>query len=221
MWPNYSPSCRKAVDELLRKGGSLSAYRANKDYGSGPTEGSYAYRLEREIEKRFKVKHAVACNSGTAALHAAIVAALGKPRSAASEVIVSPYTFSATAAAILHAGYTPVFADVDPYTFCISKETVKRVISKRTKAILPVHLFGGLADVDGLLSFGVPVIEDACQAVGAKDSKGRYSGTVGLAGAYSFNGSKNVPAGEAGCLVTNSTKVAEYARLLMNHSENF
>jgi dTDP-4-amino-4,6-dideoxygalactose transaminase len=217
-WPSYSPACRRAVEVLLRKGGSLSAYRANPKFPSwtGPQEGSYAYKLEREVEKKFKVKHAVAVNSGTAALHASLVSVLR----GGGEVVTSPYTFSATASAILLSGYTPVFADVDPYTFCISKETVKRVITRKTKAILPVHLFGGLADVRSLRSFGLPVIEDACQAVGARSGDG-YSGTTGLAGAYSFNGGKNVPAGEAGMLVTNSDKVAESARLLMNHGENF
>ena len=221
-WPMYSPACRKAVDALLRKGGSLSAYRANPLFPSwtGPQEGSYAYRLEREIERRFKVRHAVAVNSGTAALQAAIAASLPKPRDASGEIIVSPYTFSATAAAIVLAGFTPVFADVDPYSFCISPETVKRVVTKNTRAILPVHLFGGMADVRGLQALGLPVIEDACQAVGARNGDG-FSGTLGLAGCYSFNGTKNIPAGEAGCLVTNSDKVAEAARLFMNHGENF
>ena len=219
MWPNYSPACRKAVDALLRKGGSLSAYRANPLFPSwtGPVEGSYAERLEREIERKFRVKHAVAVNSGTAALQAGLAALRLKD---GDEVITSPYTFSATASAILLSGGRPVFADVDPYTFCISKETVKNALTKRTKAILPVHLFGGLADMRGIQSLGLPVIEDACQAVGARSSDG-YSGTTGLAGAYSFNGGKNVPAGEAGCLVTNSDKVAETARLFMNHGENF
>ena len=218
-WPWYSPACRSAVDDLLRKGGSLSAYRANPLFPTwtGPAEGSYAYKLEREIERKFRVRHAVAVNSGTAALHAALASLSLKP---GEEVVTSPYTFSATASAILLSGGTPVFADVDPYTFCITKETVKRVITKRTRAILPVHLFGGLADMRGLKSLGLPVIEDACQAVGARSSDG-YSGTTGLAGAYSFNGGKNVPAGECGMLVTNDDKVSEAARRFMNHGENF
>ena len=216
MWPNYSASCRKEVDEILKKGGSLSAYRANKDYGSGPVKGSQAWKLEREIERKFRVKHAVALNSGTAALHAALVALDVRGR----DVVTSPYTFSATASAILLAGARPVFADIDSRTFCITKETVKRVITKKTAAILPVHLFGYMADLSDLSSFGLPIVEDACQAVGANRGNA-YSGTVGLCGAYSFNGSKNVPSGEGGCLVTNSDKIAEKARLLANHGENF
>lgn len=220
-WPNYSAACRKDVDELLKRGGSLSAYRANAQVGSGPTRDTWAWRLEREIEAKFHVKHAVACNSGTGALHAAIVATAAISRSSAREIIVSPYTFSASAAAILHAGFTPVFADVDPYTFCTTPETVKPVLTKRTAAILPVSIFGGMADVHGLIkAFGLPVIEDACQAVGAKNSSG-YSGSQAAVAAYSMNGAKNVPAGECGAMVTHWDKAAEQARLLMNHGENF
>jgi dTDP-4-amino-4,6-dideoxygalactose transaminase len=216
MWPNYSPACRKAVNDLLKQGGSLSAYRANKDYGVEPVKGSYAWKLEREVERRFGVKHCVAVNSGTAALHCALASLDLK----GEEVITSPFTFSATVSAILLAGGVPRFADIDPHTFCITKETVKRVLTKRTKAILPVSLFGGMADVRGLASYGLPVLEDACQAVGARDSQG-YSGTQGIGGAYSFNGGKNIPAGEAGAFVTNDDARAETARLFMNHGENF
>jgi dTDP-4-amino-4,6-dideoxygalactose transaminase len=219
-WPNYSPATRKAVNDLLKQGGSLSAYRANKDYGVEPVKDSYAWRFEREIERKFKVKHAVAVNSGTAALHAGLSALKSTFGHNSGEIVTSPYSFSATVSAIILAGYTPVFADVDPYTFCITKETVKRVITKRTRAIVPVSLFGGMADVRGMRCFGLPVVEDACQAVGAHSS-GNYSGTNGLAGAYSFNGGKNIPAGEAGAVVTNSSEVAHQARLLMNHAENF
>ena len=216
-WPYYSKACREDVNELLKQGDSLSAYRANKDFGSGPRKGSWAWRLEREIEKRFGIRHAVAVNSGTAALHAAL-ATLGL--SSDSEVVTSPYTFSATAAAIVLAGARPVFADVCPETYCITKETVKHVLTKKTKAVLPVHLFGYLGDVGQLQGLGFPVIEDACQAVGAQRG-GAFSGTVGIAGAYSFNGGKNCPAGEGGALVTNSDEVAEKARLRINHAENY
>lgn len=224
-WPNFSRECRREVDEVL-KSGVLTAYRANLSWGSiGPRKDSQAWRLEREIEKKFKVRHAIVVNSGTAALHSAL-SALQLRRG--FDVVTSPYTFSSTASAILHAGGTPVFSDVDPHTFCITKETVKRVITKRTAAILPVHLFGYFPDLSGLQSFGLPIIEDSCQAVGA--SRGgtggglvhqQFSGTVGLAGAYSFNGSKNLPAGEGGCLVTNSDEIAEKARRFINHAENF
>ena len=215
-WPTYTPACIADVAKLLRKGGSLSAYRANPKVGVGPKEGSQAYALEREIERKFKVKHAVGVNSGTAALHAGLQALGVKDR----QVIVSPYTFSATVSAIVLAGGTPVFADVDPYTFCITPETVKPHITRCTAAILPVHLFGYFQDLEGFKEFGLPVIEDACQSVGAQRG-GSYSGSVGVAGAFSFNGSKNIPAGEGGALVTNDSKIAEKARLFVNHEENF
>jgi dTDP-4-amino-4,6-dideoxygalactose transaminase len=221
VWPFYSEECRRDVDELLKAGGSLSAYRANKNYGLGPKEGSWAYRLEREIESKFHVKHAVAVNSGTAALHAAIVSTLSEHRSSAGEIVTSPFTFSATAAAILLSGCTPVFADVDPYSFSITKETVSRVLSKRTKAILPVHLFGRVGDVDALRSFGLPVIEDSCQSVGAVVQGTHYAGSLASAAAFSFNGTKNVPAGECGAMVTGSQRRSDQARLLANHAENF
>ena len=215
-WPFYSKECVDDASYLLREGLPLTAYRANPQVGVEPVKDSWAWRLEREIEKKFRVKHAIACNSGTSALYMGL-----KARGVDGwEIITTPYTFSATVAAILHAGATPVFADVDPSTFCISKETVKRALTKKTKAILPVHLFGYFSDVDALSSFGLPVFEDACQAVGARRGE-RYAGTVGDFGAYSFNGSKNVPAGEGGALVTNSDRIAEKARLLTNHSENF
>ena len=222
-WPRYSPACRNAVQALLEQGGSLSAYRANRQFGAEPKLNSWAQRLESQLAIRMGVKYAVVVNSGTAALHCALVSLL--PRG--GEIVTSPYTFSATASAILLAGFTPVFADVDPETFCITKETVKRVVTKRTKAIVPVHLFGGLAPVHEVgKALGIPIIEDACQAVGARwvQSSGSgdvHSGGAGLAGAYSFNGTKNIPAGECGALLTNSRKVEEAARYLANHGENF
>jgi perosamine synthetase len=184
--------------------------------GVGPVKDSQAWMLEREIERKFKVKHAIAVNSGTAALHAGLVA-LGV---AGRDVITSPYTFSATAGAVLLAGGRPVFADVDPHTFCITKETVKPLVTAKTAAILPVHLFGYMPDLSGLLGLGVPVLEDGCQSVGAVRD-GRFSGTVGALGVGSFNGSKNVPAGEGGYITTNDDKLAERARLFVNHRENF
>lgn len=196
---------------------SKTDYRANPKHGVGPREGSYAWRCERYIEQRFGVRHAVVVNSGTAALHCALVA-LGLRWG--DEVVTSPITFSATAAAIVLAGGRPVFADVDAKTFCITERTVRRVLSRKTRAILPVHLFGHLADVGALASLGLPVIEDACQAVGCHVG-GWYSGTFGMAGCYSFGSAKQCSIGEGGCLVTNIDAVARSARLFANHGENF
>jgi len=137
------------------------------------------------------------------------------------EVITSPISFAATASAIVLAGGVVRFADVDPRTFVLTPETVKREITGKTKAILYVHLFGAsVGSIQSLSQLGLPVVEDACQAVGGETGK-HYAGTCGIAGAYSFGGRKQVTAGEGGMLVTNSDTVARSARLTMNHGECF
>lgn len=214
MWPQFSRECRREVDSVLRSG-RLTAYKANGKRLE-PDEGSQAYALEREIEKKFKVKHAIVTNSGTAAIHAGLEAIGVRD----GEVLCSPFTFSATAAAICHAGGRPVFVDIDPHTFTVTAETLKPFLTRRTKAIVAVDLFGYLPDYRPILDFEVPLFEDACQAVGASRD-GHYSGTQGTAASYSYNGGKNCPAGEGGTLTTNSDKIAERARLHVNHGENF
>lgn len=215
-WPAYSAACRQDVDRLLRKGGSLSAYRANPDFLVGPARGSWAWKLERLAEKQFQIPHAVACNSGTMALWVALMAANLSPK---GEIITTAFTFSATPAAIRWAGYEPVFADVLD-TGCMDPQSAQRMVSSRTVAVMPVDLFGQLCDYAQLKRLGLPIIEDSCQAVGAKRD-GTWAGGFGLAGAYSFNGAKNVPAGEAGMLVTRDAAVARRARLMISHGENF
>lgn len=220
-WPRYSAACRRDVDALLRKGGSLSAYRSNPDFPVGPREGSWAWRLERHAEAMFSARHVIACNSGTMALQAAFHA-LALPKG--GEVITTPYTFSATTAAIVHAGLTPVFADVDEWG-CLDLKSVDLVMRPTfTVAILPVDLFGRVV-ADRFHGLGVPVIEDACQAVGAIGAIGASgrlpAGQNATVGAYSFNGAKNVPAGEAGALVTADDGLAHRARLWISHGENF
>lgn len=215
-WPTYSIECRQAMDALLANGGPMSAYRANKAHGVEPAEGSWARRLECKAEDKFHVKHAVAVNSGTAALVAALRALDVKDK----EVVTTPYSFSATVSAIILAGGIPVFADVDLHTYCITLETVRPLVSKKTRAILPVHLFGLLPDLSPLMSLEIPIIEDACQAVGAS-REGKYAGTYGIAGCYSFQGGKQCPAGEGGMVITNNSLLAETIRQHANHAENF
>lgn len=215
--PSYSRACRQAVDHLLARGGSLSAYRSSPAFPVGPAEGSWAWKLERLAEEMFHIPYAVACQSGTTALWAAIAAA---NLQRGGEIITTAFTFSATPASILWAGHRPVFADVLPETACLDPDSVHRMLSPQTRAILPVDLFGGIADYKGLSAFGVPIIEDACQAVGAKRN-GTWAGGFGLVGTYSFNGAKNVPAGEAGMLVTALPEIAEGARRLISHGENW
>lgn len=193
----------------------LTAYRANPAFGPGPAEGSWAWRVEREIERQFHTKYAVVMNSGTAALHCALASLHLEP---GDEVITSALTFSATAAAVVMVGGVPRFADVDRETYCITPETVARVMSSRTRAVLVVHLFGHV--VEGWRLGRIPLVEDACQAVGMRGRLG-YAGTVGRAGAYSFGSRKQVTAGEAGAMVTDNPGVALHARHMMNHAENF
>lgn len=202
------------MDRLLASGGGLSAYRSNPNFPdwTGPSKGSWAYRLERLAEDTFNVRHAIAVNSGTMAIMAALKGMDMEP----GEIITTPYTFSASASSILYMGHTPVFADVEPLHYCLDPASVEKLITKKTRAIMPVDLFGGLADYGRLKRLDLPIIQDACQAVGA--SKKWLYGDVAT---WSFNGAKNVPAGEAGMLVTNDDGIAGRARLFISHGENF
>jgi perosamine synthetase len=214
-WPNYSKACREDVDTLLRTAKSLTGYRSNKLWGLPPCDWSWAHKFERELEKRLQAKHAVAVNSGTMALEAALHALDLPP---GSDIVTSPYTFSATPASILLSGHRPVFADVDPYSYCITPESVAKVITRKTRAIMPVDLFGGVADYKGFAKFGLPIISDHCQAVGAKVD-GKY--TFGDITACSGNGGKNLPMGEGGFCLTDDKMLAERMRLFISHGENF
>lgn len=165
-------------------------------------------------------RHCVGVNSGTSALHLALIAAGVGP---GDEVITSPMTFVATAWAISYVGATPVFADVDLVSRTLDPELVERRITPRTRAILPVHLYGATADMNPLLELGrrhgIPVIEDAAQAHGARYGD-RGAGTMGLAGCFSFYPGKNLGAyGEAGALVTDDDEVARRARALRDHAQ--
>lgn len=171
------------------------------------------------FEKRFApycgVEHCLAVNTGTSALHLALLAAgVG----AGDEVITVSLTFVATTAAILYAGAKPVFVDVDPETWTINPAAIEAAITPRTKAILPVHLHGLMADMDPLMEIarrhGLLVIEDAAQAHGA-EYKGRRAGSIGDLGCFSFYPGKNLGAyGEGGAVVTNNADYAKRISLL-------
>jgi dTDP-4-amino-4,6-dideoxygalactose transaminase len=166
------------------------------------------------------VKHCVGVNSGTSALHLAL---LGAGVGQGDEVITVPMTFIASSWAISYAGATPVFADVDPQTYTLDPAEVEKRITPRTKAILPVHLYGQPADLEPLLEIGkrhgIPVIEDAAQAHGAR-YQGRKAGTLGVSGCFSFYPGKNLGAyGEAGAVVTNDDGVAARLRALRDHAQ--
>ena len=174
--------------------------------------------LERELAEQLEARDAIAVSSGTDALLVAMMA-LGIGQG--DEVITSTYSFFATAGCISRLGATPRLVDIDPVTYNIDPAAVKAALSPRTKAIIPVHLYGLCADMEPLLATaagaGVAVIEDACQAIGAR-YRGRQAGTMGVAGCFSFFPSKNLGAfGDAGLVTTKDSALAHEVRLLRNH----
>ena len=175
--------------------------------------------FEREAAEALEVEHAVGVTSGTDALLIALMA-LGVGHG--DEVIVPTFTFFATAGVVHRLGATPVFIDVDPVDYCLSIDQVQEAISPRTKAIIPVHLFGQAADMKGLMAVAgdIPVIEDSAQAWGA-DFEGRQVGSIGLMGAFSFFPSKNLGCfGDAGLVTTNDSGVAATLRELRMHGQS-
>ena len=174
--------------------------------------------FEKKIAEMIGVKHALSVSSGTDAILLALMALDIK---AGDEVICPTYTFFATAGCVARTGAKPVFADSCPVCFNIDPDDVEKRITPRTKAIMPVHLFGQTAEMDQILAlgkkYGIPVIEDAAQALGAKYQT-RSAGTMGLCGTFSFFPSKNLGGfGDSGMLVSNDDNFAEQARLLRTH----
>lgn len=181
--------------------------------------GPEVEELEKAIAEFCGSRFAIGVSSGTDALLAALMA-IGVGQG--DEVITTTYSFFATAGVIARLGARPVFVDIDPKTFNLDPEAVNRKITPRTKAILPVHLFGRCAEMDTLLEaaekHGLHVIEDAAQAIGARDDQGRQAGTIGNMGCFSFFPSKNLGAfGDAGMVVTNNPELAEALRVLRVH----
>ena len=180
--------------------------------------GSEVEAFEGALADFLEVGHAIGVSSGTAALHLALKACGVKP---GDEVITAANTFIATAEAIVYLGATPVFADVDPETQTLDVGQVEALITPRTKAIVPVHLFGHPADMDPILDLakahGLMVVEDACQAHGAEYG-GRRAGGLGHVGCFSFYPGKNLGAyGDGGVAVTNDPALAEDIRMTRNH----
>ena len=174
--------------------------------------------FEKNVASYLGVKHAIGVSSGTDALLIALMA-LGIGNG--DEVICPSFTFFATAGSIARVGATPVFADIDRETYNISLDEIKKKVTKRTKAIIPVHLFGQSADIDDIVKFsdsiGVPVIEDCAQSFGAKRN-GKQTGTFGEIGCFSFYPSKNLGGfGDAGLVCTDDDEIAERLRILRVH----
>ena len=182
--------------------------------------GEEVERFERTFADYCAVKHCIGMNSGTSALHVALLAAgIGS----GDEVITTANTFFATAEAICYTGATPVFVDIDPATANIDPEKIEAALTKKTRAIIPVHLYGRPANLAGIMriaeSHGLLLIEDACQAHGAT-YEGKPVGGFGHSAAFSFYPGKNLGAyGEAGALTTNDDEVAALVRALRSHGE--
>ncbi|MGA8306399.1 MAG: DegT/DnrJ/EryC1/StrS family aminotransferase [Candidatus Acidiferrales bacterium] len=182
--------------------------------------GEEVEQFEREFASYCDVKHCVALSSGTAALHLGLLALGVQP---GDEVITSPNTFLATAEAITYCGARPVFVDIDPATANLDPARIERAVTPRTRAIIPIHLYGRPADMDAIRSIAkklkLLVLEDAAQAHGAK-YRGRRVGGLGHAAAFSFYPSKNLGAyGEGGALTTNDDSIAKYARAARSHGQ--
>jgi dTDP-4-amino-4,6-dideoxygalactose transaminase len=182
--------------------------------------GEEVERFEQAFASYCEVKHCVALNSGTSALHLALLSA-GVGRG--DQVITTANTFVATVEAISYTGAQPVFVDIDPNSANIDPQLIEKAVTKHTKAVIPVHLYGRPADLNSIsqiaMRHNLTVIEDACQAHGARYC-GRRVGSFGHAAAFSFYPSKNLGAyGEGGALTTNDDGVAEFVRTLRNHGE--
>jgi perosamine synthetase len=179
--------------------------------------GPYIERFERAFADYVGVSHAVAVSNGTVGLHLALHA-LGI--GSGDEVLVPDLTFVATAHAVLQTGATPVFVDVEPDTWCIDPLAAKRAITPRTRAMIPVHLYGHPADMDAIQRLAdehrLLVIEDAAEAHGA-EYRSRRVGSIGIAGVFSFYGNKIITTGEGGMVTTNDTALAARLRFLKDH----
>ena len=195
---------REAVDRVLE----------SQQFILGPeVEG-----LEREIAQYCQCKHAVGVSSGTDALLVVLMALGVQP---GDEVVTPAYSFFATAGAIARLGATPVFVDIDPQTFNIVPDGIEAKMTSRTRAILPVHLFGQMAEMDEIVRIGarykVPVVEDAAQAIGS-ERNGQRAASIGDAGCLSFFPSKNLGGvGDGGMVTTNNDDLADRIRKLRNH----
>jgi len=219
-FPAYNSVSQEELDRVVRvmQSGCLSAF-----YGSWRDEffgGEMVRTFEKAWSQRFQVQHTISVNSATSGLFAAMGAIGIGP---GDEVIVPPYTMSATAMAPLIYGGIPVFADIDPETFCLDPQAVKKALTPRTKAILAVNLFGQPAPLAELMRLAqehdLKLVEDNAQGPLAMEN-GRYAGTVGHIGIFSLNYHKHIHTGEGGMCVTNDDTLALRLQLIRNHAES-
>jgi perosamine synthetase len=199
----------QAVNKVMRSGMLTSGL------GMGPAVTEF----EKGFAKMAGAKHAVAVNTGTASLHAAVMAVGVKQ---GDEVILPSFTFVATAEAVVLAGAKPVFADIDPKTYNLAPSAVEKALSKKTKAILPVDLYGFSADMKPLREIadehGLGLVEDAAQAHGTT-YEGKSAGALADIACWSMYASKNIMTGEGGVATTNNDQIAETLRMIRTHGE--
>ena len=215
----YNPIANEEKSAAIKviESGVLSKFLGawSPDFFGGPK----VQEFERLCESSFGVRHAVVVNSWTSGLIAAVGAIGVEP---GDEVIVTPWTMCASATAILHWSAIPVFADIDPNTYCLDPKSIELNITPQTKAIMVVDIFGHSADMKSILNIAkkhnLKVISDTAQAPGAM-YYGEYAGTLADIGGYSLNYHKHIHTGEGGILVTNSDLYADKLRLIRNHAE--
>lgn len=199
----------EAVVEVMKSGGLTHGI------GAGPK----VTQFEKAFANFVKAKHAVAMNSGTAALHSSLVAAGVKP---GDEVILPSFTFVATAEVVVMVGAKPVFVDISPDTYTLSVKALDKAITRKTRAIIPVDLYGLPADMKPIketaAKHGLAIVEDAAQAHGAS-YYGKPPGTFSDVACWSFYGSKNMTTGEGGMMTTNDDKIEQTARIMRSHGE--
>ncbi|MFH1050100.1 MAG: DegT/DnrJ/EryC1/StrS family aminotransferase [bacterium] len=181
--------------------------------------GKEVDNLEKSLADYLGVKYAIGCSSGTDALLMALMALDIQP---GDEVILPTYSFFASAGVISRLNATPVFVDSDPVTFNINPSLIKNAITPKTKAIMPVHLYGQCAEMDEIMSiskeFNIPVIEDGAQAIGCQYKDGKRAGAIGLMGCFSFYPTKNLGGfGDGGLVVTNDEQLADKLKKMRNH----
>jgi dTDP-4-amino-4,6-dideoxygalactose transaminase len=184
--------------------------------------GSQVKTFQQQLENYLGVKHVIPCGNGTDALQIALMALGLKP---GDEVITADFTFAATLEVIALLGLKPVIVDVDPKTFNITPDGIRKVITAKTKAIIPIHLFGQCCDMDGVMSVArehnIAVVEDCAQAMGTKynfSNQSVHAGTIGDIGCTSFFPSKNLGCyGDGGALMTNNDSLAQLCRAIANH----
>lgn len=204
-WPIFDETDIQAVEAVLRKG----------IWGDPDCKGQVSV-FERAFADYCGSRYALATVNGSVAIRLALIASGVRP---GDEVIVPPYTFYATASVVLEANCVPVFADIEPDTYNLDPRCVESLVTDRTKAIIPVHFAGQACDMDALMAladkYHLTVIEDACHAPGA-EYRGKKLGTIGHAGCFSFQSSKNLTSGEGGICITNDKRLRDAMDSLRN-----